>query len=66
MIENSGFSMSMPVDSNSGFKPLPDQVAFDLCKAYPVAGGNLLLHNTRNGKRAMVMPEVYASFLSFQ
>ena len=46
------------------FKPLPDLVAFDLCRAYPVPGGNLLLRNTRNGKRAMVKPEVYASLLT--
>lgn len=58
------FSMDISVSPGSGFKPLPDRVAFDLCKAYPAAGGNLLLHNTRNGKRAMVMPEVYATLLS--
>jgi hypothetical protein len=53
----------MPVNPASTFKPLPDKVAFDLCRAYRVPGGNLLLHNTRNGKRAMVKPEVYASLL---
>ena len=58
------FSMDISVSPGSGFKPLPDRVAFDLCKAYPATGGNLLLHNTRNGKRAMVMPEVYATLLS--
>jgi len=58
-----GFSISMPVDPASPFKPLPDWVAFDLCHAYPVPDGNLLLHNARNGKRAMVKPEVYAALL---
>ncbi len=53
----------MAVNPASTFKPLPDWVAFDLCQAYPVPGGNLLLHNTRNGKRALVKPEVYAALL---
>jgi len=64
MTDKAGFSLDISVDPATGIKPLPDQVAFDLCKAYPVPGGNLLLHNTRTGKRAMVMPEVYASLLS--
>ncbi len=55
--------MGTQVDPYAGFKKLPDWVAFDLCKAYAAPGGNYLLHNTRNGKRAMVMPEVYASLL---
>jgi len=58
------FSMNIDVTAGSGFKPLPDRVAFDLCKAYPASDGNLLIHNTRNGKRAMVMPEVYATLVS--
>ena len=53
----------MSVDPASSFKPLPDKVAFDLCRAYPVPGGNLLLHNTLNGKRAMVKPEVFTTLL---
>jgi len=57
------FSLDMTVDPAGSFKPLPDWVAFDLCLAYPVPGGNLLLHNTRNGKRAMVKPEVYRALL---
>ncbi len=60
MTDKSGFSLEINVSPKSGFKPLPDWVAFDLCKAYPVPGGNLLLHNTRTGRRAMVRPEVYA------
>jgi len=56
------FSLDMKVDP-AGFKPLPDWIAFDLCLAYPVPGGNLLLHNTRNGKRAMVRPEVYNALM---
>jgi len=64
MTDKKGFSLDMPVNPASGFKPLPDWVAFDLCKAYPVPGGNLLLHNTRNGKRAMVQPSVYASLVN--
>ena len=58
------FSLEISVNPTSNFKPLPDYVAFDLCKAYPISDGNLLLHNTRNGKRALVRPEVYASLLS--
>jgi hypothetical protein len=64
MTEKTEFSLDIPVDSTTGFKPLPDWVAFDLCKAYPATGGNLLLYNSRNGQRAMVRPEVYASLLS--
>ena len=63
MTEKTEFSLNMPVNPASTFKPLPEWVAFDLCHAYPVPGGNLLLHNTQNGKRAMVQPEVYASLL---
>ena len=63
MSDKAGFSLNIPVDPAGTFKPLPDWVAFDLCQAYPVPGGNLLLHNTRTGKRAMVKPEVYASLL---
>jgi len=63
MTDKTSFSMDITVDPASNFKQLPDRVAFDLCKAYPVPGGNLLLHNTRNGKRAMVMPAVHASLL---
>ena len=63
MTDPGGFSLGMTVNPASTFKPLPDWVVFDLCLAYPVPGGNLLLHNTRNGKRAMVKPEVYAALL---
>lgn len=63
MTDKTGFSLDINVNPTSGFKPLPDRVAFDLCKAYPVAGGKVLLHNTLSGKRAMVMPEVYAVLL---
>lgn len=63
MTDKKGFSLGMTVDPSVSFKTLPDYVAFDLCRAYPVSGGNLLLHNTRNGKRAMVTPEVYATLV---
>ena len=63
MTDKKGFSLGMSVNPAVTFKPLPGLVAFDLCRAYAVPGGNLLLHNTRNGKRAMVKPEVYASLL---
>ena len=63
MSDKTGFSLNIDVSPTS-FKPIPDRIAFDLCKAYPVPGGNLLLHNTRNGKRAMVMPEVHATLVS--
>lgn len=58
------FSLEVTVNPAGGFKSLPDLVAFDLCAAYPVPGGNLLLRNTRTGKRAMVMPDVYTALLS--
>jgi hypothetical protein len=58
------FSMNIDVTPGSGFKPIPDRVAFDLCKAYPANGGNLLIHNTRTSKRVMVKPEVYATLVS--
>lgn len=61
--DKTGFSFAMPVEAGSTFKPLPDWVTFDLCVAYPTETGNLLLHNTRNGTRAMVRPEVYASLI---
>lgn len=61
MTDQTGFSVGMSVNPASTFKPLPDWVAFDLCRAYPVPGGNLLLHNTRNNRRQMVKPELYAS-----
>jgi len=64
MKDKTDFSLDISINPASGFKRLPDLFAFDLCKAYPVPGGKLLLHNTRNGKRAMVMPEVYASLIS--
>ncbi|MCW8926937.1 MAG: hypothetical protein OQJ84_11785 [Xanthomonadales bacterium] len=64
MTDKTAFSVDIDINPAPGFKPLPDWVAFDLCKPYPVPGGNLLLHNTRNGKRAMVQPEVYASLVS--
>ncbi|MCP4049038.1 MAG: hypothetical protein GY732_23950 [Gammaproteobacteria bacterium] len=63
MIDKTGFSIETQVDPHTEFEKLPDWVAFDLCKAYLAPGGNYLLHNTRNNKRAMVMPEVYASLL---
>ena len=63
MNRKTGFSMDVTVDPATGFKPLPDLVAFDLCKAYPVPGGNLLLRNTRTGNRAMVTPDVYSALL---
>jgi hypothetical protein len=61
MKDKTEFSLDVTVNPASGFKPIPDLVAFDLCKAYPVPGGNLLLLNTRNAKRAVVRPEVYAT-----
>ena len=64
MTEKTDFLLEIAVSPTNSFKPLPDWVAFDLCKAYPVPGNKLLLHNTRTGKRSMVMPEVYASLLS--
>jgi len=64
MTDETGFSLNVPVNPANIFRPLPQWVAFDLCQAYPVADGNLLLHNTQNGKRAMVKPEVYASLLT--
>src|SRR5210317_1691151 len=64
MTDKTGFSIDFDVNPKSGFNPLPDWVAFDLCRAYPINNGNLLLHNTRNGKRAVVMPEVFAALVN--
>ena len=65
MNNKTDFSMNVPVSpDSSGFKPLPDRVAFDLCNVYPVPGGNLLLRNRRTGKQAVVMPEVHATLAS--
>jgi hypothetical protein len=63
MTDKTDFSLELDVNPSSGFKPLPDWVAFDVCKAYPLPGGELLLHNPHNKKRALVKPEVYASLL---
>jgi hypothetical protein len=63
MTDPTNFSLDMSVNPASTFKPLPDWVTFDLCHAYPTPGGNLLLHNTQNSKRAMVKPEVYSSLI---
>ena len=63
MNEETGLSVNVSIDPATGFKRLPDLVAFDVCKAYAVPGGNLLLRNTRTGKRAMVMPDVYSALL---
>lgn len=64
MIDKTDFSVDIDINPAAGLKPLPDWVAFDLCKPYAVPGGNLLLHNTRSGRRAMVKPEVYATLVS--
>ena len=61
MTEKTSFSFDIDVNPGNNFKPLPDLVAFDLCNAYPMPNGNILLRNTRTGKRVMVMPEVHAS-----
>jgi hypothetical protein len=61
MTDRSGFSLDMSVNPDTRIKPLPDWVAFDLCRVYSLPGGNLLLHKTQNGQRAVVMPEVFAS-----
>lgn len=53
----------MSVNPSVGFKKLPDRIVLDLCKAFPLPGGNLLLRNTRNDKRSVVLPSLYASLL---
>ena len=63
MIDKTGFTLDMTVDPYSTFEQLPDWVAFDLCKAYRLPGGNLLLRNTLTGKRGVVMPEVFATLI---
>ncbi len=64
MTNDADFSLDITVNPATGFKPLPDQVVFDLCRAYAMPDGNLLLLNSRTDQRAVVMPEVYASLLS--
>ena len=63
MTDKTGFSLGMSVNPTVSFKKLPDRIAFDLCRAYPLSGGKMLLHNTRNGKRTTVTPALYASLL---
>lgn len=63
MNDKLGFSIGATVDPYTNIKPLPDWVALDLCKAYPVPGGNLLLRNTVNGKRCMVQAEIFSMLL---
>ncbi len=63
MIDKTGFSIGTQVDPYTDFEKLPDWVAFNLCKAYTLPGGNYLLKNTQNGKRSVVTREVYASLL---
>lgn len=52
------------INPATGFKPLPDLIAFDQCNAYPVPGGNLLLRNPRTGKREMITSELFATLVS--
>ena len=63
MTDKTEFSLDISVNPASSFKALPDWVAFDLCKAYAMPDAKLLLHNTLNGKRTLVMPEVYTSLV---
>lgn len=39
----------------------PKLYAFDLCGAYPLTEGRLLVRNPRNGKHAVLTPDVYAA-----
>ena len=61
MSNKTDFSVNIDINPSSRLKPLPDWIVFDLCNPYPLPDNKLLLHNTRNGKRAMVNPEVFAS-----
>jgi len=64
MIDKTDFSVNIDVNPAMGLKPLPDWIAFDVCKPYAVPGGSLLLHNSRNGKRAMVRPDVFPTLVN--
>lgn len=37
--------------------------AFDLCGAYPLPGGRMLVRNPRNGRHAVLTPDVYGALL---
>ncbi|MEM1411376.1 MAG: hypothetical protein AAGH19_03380 [Pseudomonadota bacterium] len=37
--------------------------AFDLCHAYPLPGGRRLVRNPRNGRHALLTPDVYGALL---
>lgn len=39
----------------------PKLYAFDFCGAYPLSEGRLLVRNPRNGRHAILTPEVYAA-----
>lgn len=52
------------VNPATSFKPLPDLIAFDQCNAYPVPGGNILLRNSRTGKREMITSDLFATLVN--
>lgn len=64
MNEKMNILTDVKVPSGNEFKPLPELMAFDICRAYPVPGGNLLLRNSRTGHREMITPEVFATLIN--
>jgi|GEM_PF-544074 len=64
MNEKTNILTDVKVPSGNEFKPLPQLMAFDICQAYPVPGGNLLLRNSRTGHREMITPEVFATLMN--
>lgn len=42
---------------------MPKLYAFDLCGAYPLGDGRLLVRNPRNGRHAVLTPEVHAALV---
>ncbi len=66
MTDKPELSLDITVDPNANFKPLSDHVAFDLCSAYSLSEGSLLLYNTRTGNRTKITPDVYTALWSCQ
>lgn len=64
MNEQTNILTDVTIPTGNEFKPLPELIAFDICRPYPVPGGNLLLRNSRTGHREMITPEVFATLVN--
>ena len=53
-----------PDDTNNQQTVDQTLYAFDLCKAYPLPAGRMLVRNPRNGRHAVLTPDVFAALSS--